>query len=127
MAKKYILSNNTKDEKEILESSGFLKSFSNFLNNYFSFIIYFTILLIWQFSIIFELPYSNTILELFVCIALVQQIKEKFLKSSLFLIPIVAVIILLFVLKSYNIPNTQWIIILGILIGLKIHSLLKKK
>lgn len=114
------------EQKNAYNNSKFLKIFSDFLENYFSFIFFLLVLFIWQLLVFIDNPYSNELLEVFVAITLLQKVSNKFLKSNYIFIPIILIIFLIYFLKQYGQPYLQWLIILSTLIIMKYNMTTKK-
>jgi hypothetical protein len=121
--------NNSSDIEEKLnqlegsKNYKFIYNFTNFLLYNFRFILFFTLILIWQILSYFKVEYSNSFLDLMLLIILGSELNKKFLRSILFFVTIVIIGIILIISYFYKLPHEFFSLLLIMLIIYKIQDL----
>jgi hypothetical protein len=123
--------NNSSDIEDIEEklnqlegkkNYNFIYNFTNFLLYNFRFILFFTLILIWQILSYFKVEYSNSFLDLMLLIILGSELNKKFLRSILFFVTIVIIGIILIISYFYKLPHEFFSLLLIMLIIYKIQD-----
>jgi len=103
-----------------MDKSFIKKLLLKFQVNNLYFILLFLILLLWQMLIILHSPYSKDALEVFVGLSIVGYINEKFVRTIYFYVILIVIFLTFIILSVLNLPHSQWIILMILLLGRKI-------
>jgi len=121
-----IISKLPKEKQDTYENSSFMKKFGNFMVHYFTFIILFAFLLLWQLLMFLHSPSANGVLEVFIAVAITIQITDKFVKSKYFYILIAVTFAMMIIVHALGFPNDLWILLFAMFIGRKFIPSRKK-
>lgn len=120
--------NNLNDTEEKLnqlkgnKNYNYIYNFTNFLLYNFRFILFFTLILIWQVLNFLKIEYSKSFLDLLLLIILGSELNEKFVRSIWFVFTIVIISIVLIISNIYKIPSEFFSLLLVLLIIYKIQD-----